>query len=186
MEWSSEYHIRFYNDKARRIASGVLGLSAVLLLAAMSGIPRLNQGDRAPDFSLEDLAGHSIRLVDYHGKPVLLHFWATWCKPCVKELPEIEAGYRALHDQGFTVLAINVGDDKADVREFTNRLGLTFPVLLDPGWHTAERYNVTGLPVSIFVSRQGTVQDKVTGGTLTEEKIRQRFGNDTAIEHDGV
>ena len=186
MQWSSEYHIRSFNDKAWKTAGCGLGILAVLLLTAMSGIPRINRGDRAPDFSLENLAGHSVRLADYHGKPVLLHFWATWCKPCVKELPEIEAGYKALHDQGFTVLAINVGDDKADVREFVNRLGLTFPVLLDPEWRTAERYNVTGLPISIFVSGQGIVQDKVTGGTLTTDKIRQRIGNSTAVERDGV
>jgi len=152
-----------------------VGILAVIFLTAMSGVPKIKKGDVAPDFILPDLTDQDMRLTDYHGEQVLLHFWATWCKPCVKELPEIEAGYQALRDQGFVVLAIDVGEDKQQVREFADRLGLTFPILLDSERKTAERYNIAGLPVSIFISRQGIIQEKVSGGSLTRENIKERI-----------
>ena len=150
-----------------------------LLVTGMSGKPQTLTG-KAPDINLKNLSGEIVTLEDYRGKPVLLHFWATWCKPCVKELPEIEAAWRDLHDEGFVVLAVDVGEEQGIVQTFVKRLDLTFPVLLDQSSSAAHAYNIIGLPVSFFIDKNGMISEQLSGGTLTRESLAQRVkGRDT-------
>jgi len=147
-------------------------LAASLFVLGMSGRPPpLRPGVEVPGFSLPDTAGRTVGLGSYRGRPVLIHFWASWCKPCRKELPEIEAAYRDLRQQGLEVLAVNAGDDPQTAQAFAERLGLTFPILLDEHWDTATAYGVIGLPITFFVGRDGKVTDVVAGGTLTRTSL---------------
>lgn len=147
-------------------------LAAALFMMGMSGRPPpLRPGVEVPAFSLPDLSGQTVGLDSYRGRPLLVHFWASWCKPCRKELPEIEAAYRELRQQGLEVLAVNAGDDPQTARAFADRLGLTFPILLDKDWDTATAYGVLGLPITFFVGRDGKVMDVVAGGTLTRTNL---------------
>jgi len=130
-------------------------------------------GGPAPAFTLNDLEGHPVSLSDYHGKTVLLTFWATWCKPCAKEMPEIQAAYEKYEDRNFVVLAINFGEKSDPAKAFTHHGHLTFPVLLDPGAKVASRYSVVSLPVSFFIDANGLIRERVVGGTLTETGIRE-------------
>jgi len=128
-------------------------------------------GSPAPEFNLTSLDGEKHSLDQYRGQVVLLNFWATWCKPCTKEMPAMQASYDALRDQGFFVLAINELEDVQKVREHIAEHQHTFEVLLDPDNHVANQYGVVGLPVSIFIDKTGHVTKIVKGGLLTEQSI---------------
>jgi peroxiredoxin len=128
-------------------------------------------GSPAPEFHLTSLTGVKHSLDQYRGKVVLLNFWATWCKPCTKEMPAMQATYDALRDQGFIVLAINELEDIQKVRDHIHEHQHTFNVLLDPDNHVANQYGVVGLPVSIYIDKTGHVKKIVKGGLLTEQSI---------------
>lgn len=130
-------------------------------------------GSPAPAFQLTSLTGVEGSLDQYRGKVVLLNFWATWCQPCTKEMPAMQAAYDALRDQGFVVLAINELEDVPKVREHIAEHQHTFEVLLDPDNHVANQYGVVGLPVSIFIDKAGHVRKIVKGGLLTEQSITE-------------
>ncbi len=128
-------------------------------------------GSPAPEFHLTSLAGVKHSLDQYRGQVVLLNFWATWCKPCTKEMPAMQATYDALRDKGFVVLAINELEDIQKVRDHIQEHQHTFNVLLDPDNHVANQYGVVGLPVSIYIDKTGHVTKIVRGGLLTEQSI---------------
>ncbi len=124
-------------------------------------------GGPAPAFTLNDLEGHPVSLVDYQGKVVLLTFWATWCEPCKKEMPEIQKAHEQHKDHGFVVLAVNFGEKPEKAKEFVNQMALTFPIILDRKVEVASRYGVVSLPVSFFIDPNGLIRERVFGGTLT-------------------
>ena len=92
----------------------------------------IEAGLPAPGFSLPDLAGQEVSLAGLRGRVVLVNFWATWCKPCEDEMPAMERLYRALEDESFEMLAVSVDDPSDPVGPFRDRMGLSFPILLDP------------------------------------------------------
>src|SRR2546423_1148916 len=119
-------------------------------------------GKPAPAFTLKDVDGHSVSLSSHQGKPVLISFWATWCVPCRDELPLIRDEYLAHRAEGFTVVAINFGDESSDtVRKFWSSHTLQPAPFLDPDGSVASNYGValnnTGLPVSVLVGRDGII-----------------------------
>ncbi len=128
-------------------------------------------GTVAEDFRLADLEGNSQSLSQYRGKIVLVNFWATWCKPCIKEMPAMQTVYDKLRDKGFVVLAINELEDEAKVREHIKQHGHTFPVLVDRDNKVANQFGVFGLPVSVFIDEKGIVQEYIKGGLLTEQIV---------------
>jgi len=118
----------------------------------------------APDFSLPELGGGWRSLGDYRGKVVLIHFWATFCAPCLEELPDLEALWQRYREQGLEVLGVAVdrGSERA-VREFSVHAGMSFPVLLDPDGVVRNRYEVLALPVSYLVGRDGKLSGRAIG-----------------------
>lgn len=127
-------------------------------------------GAPAIDFALQDVDGGEVRLQDYRGQTVLLNFWATWCGPCRLEMPLFESRYRWLQDDGFVVLAVNAGESEAQVEQFRDELGLSFPVLLDPGGEVQRDYRVRGYPTSVFIDREGIIQ-AIHLGILSEGQL---------------
>lgn len=147
-------------------------------LLAWTEPPAWGMGERVPaagmpaaDFTLPDLDGRQQTLSQYRGKIVLLNFWATWCKPCTKEMPAMQAAYDRWGDKGFVVLAVNELEDEEKVREHIRAYQHTFPVLMDRDNRVANLYGVYGLPVSVFIDEAGRVQSVVKGGLLTEQTI---------------
>lgn len=123
------------------------------------------------DFTLTDLNGNKVSLADYKGKPVYLNFWATWCPPCRGEMPGIEKVYRAYKDKGLTVLAVDLGEDKGTVKDFIKQNNYSFTVLLDSDQSVAEKYNISAIPVSYFIDKEGNIAAKKIGA-LSEEDMK--------------
>ena len=144
---------------------GIVLLTAVLLLAKRTGHRPVREGEQAPAFTLPSVDNRPVSLPDFRNKVVLVHFWATWCPPCVEEMPKLEQLYRAFQGKGLEIVAVSVDETGADaVAPFMRKHGITFPVLLDPGGPTAKRYGTYKYPETYVVDRQGKVRYKVIGG----------------------
>ena len=119
----------------------------------------------APPLTLEDIDGRVHRLSDSRGKVIVVNFWATWCPPCVAEMPAIQRMYDALGDEGVRVLAVNAGESAQDIRSFVKDFepALTFPLLRDPKGDTFEQWRVLGLPHTFIVDRSGRLAYTAAG-----------------------
>lgn len=124
---------------------------------------KIKQGEPAPDFTLETLSGKEVSLSDYKGKIVMINFWATWCKYCDKEMPDMQKLYNKNKDDDFVVLAINVGESKKTAEKYINEEGYNFPVLLDNEGEIANTYLVSGLPTSYYIDKEGNLIGGVPG-----------------------
>jgi peroxiredoxin len=121
-----------------------------------AGVTALKGGQRGPAFSLAKLEGGHAALADWGDRVVVLNFWATWCQPCIDEMPTLEALWRGYRERGVVVVGINVdrGASRSTIEAYARRLGLTFPILLDPEMETANAWRVSALPAT-FVIRPG-------------------------------
>lgn len=137
--------------------------AAFLLLLALA-FPAAAQpfkpwdGGPTPALELPDAKGGSHRLEDYRGKAVLVNFWATWCTPCREEMPSMEKLREALRDEPFVVLAVNVGEGARAARNFGEKLGLGFPLLLDQDTRATRAWGARVLPASFIVAPDGTIR----------------------------
>ncbi len=122
--------------------------------AAMSKLVADDQRREQADFTLTDLEGKTWRLQALRGKVVLVNFWATWCPPCRKEMPDLETLYHEFKDQGFLILAIS-DEDISKVQPFIAEHHTTYPILLDPGRKVNELFQVEGIPKSFVYDRDG-------------------------------
>jgi peroxiredoxin len=124
-------------------------------VAALSLI-RPKPAKDAPDFRVQTLDGHILRLADFKGKVVFLNFWATWCEPCREEMPSMERLHRAYKDRGVVVLAISLDSQGASVvKPFVKKFALTFQVGLDPKMAVRETYGVWAVPSTFLIDRNG-------------------------------
>jgi peroxiredoxin len=128
-----------------------------------TGTKAIAGGDRAPEFRLKTLNGGSVSLADLRGKVVMVHFWATWCPPCVEEIPTLDKLYRQLMGKDFMMLAVSEDEDGAAVASFLQQNRLNLPVLLDTGSDVARLYGTYKLPETYIVDRQGVVRYKAIG-----------------------
>ncbi|MBW2149775.1 MAG: TlpA family protein disulfide reductase [Deltaproteobacteria bacterium] len=119
------------------------------------GLSVPNSRVHAQDFQTEDLQGKLVSLSNFRGKIVLLNFWATWCKPCVVEMPDLEKLHQRYKNDGLVVLTINYGETKEKVKGFMTRNRLNLPVLLDPTKKISKRYRTFALPTTYLVDRAG-------------------------------
>ena len=151
-------------------------------------------GAEAPDFVVQNLAGEEVAISDYLGEKVLLiNVWATWCGPCVVEMPSMQRLYEALEGEDFEILAVSVdariGDtDEAgrpggDLAAFAESLGLTFPIMHNPAGDIQRTYQTTGVPESFVIGKDGVIYKKVAGETawdapVNEALIRRLLGSE--------
>ena len=134
----------------------------------------IEAGQIAPTFTLPDLSDREVSLDQLRGKVNLVMFWASWCQPCMKEMPEVQAVFEQYKSEGFQVIAVNFGETKATAQATADRFGVTFPVLMDRRGNVAAEYRVLGLPLSFFIDSDGVVRERIFGRTMTKEEIGKR------------
>jgi len=123
----------------------------------------LEQRVAPADFSLPSLNGESVALSSYKGSVVILNFWATWCPPCRAEMPSMETLYKRFQNQGLTILAVDLGETAAAVRQFIKNNNYTFPVLLDLKSNVGSLYGVRAIPASYIIDREGKIIASIMG-----------------------
>ncbi|MCY3825137.1 MAG: TlpA disulfide reductase family protein [Nitrospinae bacterium] len=128
--------------------------------------PNLEIGRQVPSFEYPLLGGGSASLASQKNKVVLINVWATWCVPCLDEMPDLQRLYVQMKKDGapFEILAVSIDALGADaVRKFVDRFGLTFPILFDPRGSIKKLYRTTGVPETFIVDRQGRLLQKIIG-----------------------
>ena len=177
-----------------RLKDGLLGLLIIVALILLilrvqspgpeNPQPEANQfkpqeGYLAPRFSLRNLKGNLEGLDDHSGKVVVVNFWATWCVPCVKEMPSFENLYRRYRSQGLTLLAVSLDKgDSTKVQEFADKHKLSFPILLDTKGVAEKLYPSFSIPFTYVIDKQGRVVARVDGAKNWESS--ETF---EAVEH---
>ncbi|MBB6447389.1 redoxin domain-containing protein [Bacillus benzoevorans] len=162
----------------KKVIAGVLlfGLLAVAIVQAMEkeekpdNLPGLRIGVKAPDFELENLSGEKVKLSDYRGKKVILNFWATWCPPCKEEMPAMEKFYQKAGDD-VEILAVNI-DPQYNVQEFIDKMGITFPILLDKNDKVNSAYLIMTIPTTYFINEDGLITNKYLT-SMTEDIMKE-------------
>jgi len=112
---------------------------------------------------LKDMNGKKVRLKDYRGKVVLLNFWATWCGPCVDEMPFLEKLHLHFKDADFILLAVSLREKKETVKKFIDENKLTFKILLDPQGKTMGSFGIWSIPATFIVDKKGALVGKAIG-----------------------
>jgi thiol-disulfide isomerase/thioredoxin len=148
--------------------NGAVSTEVVAQLESI-GVQPVSRNLQAADFSLATLQGPPMTLEDYKGSLILLNFWATWCAPCVMEMPSMQNLYDTFRDDGLEVVAVNVQEDRDVVAAFIEEHGLSFPVLLDTNGRTSFDYAVRGLPTSFLIGRKGQLLGIKIGFHLWDE-----------------
>jgi cytochrome c biogenesis protein CcmG/thiol:disulfide interchange protein DsbE len=124
-------------------------------------------GSRAPEFAARTVDGSNVvrSLEDYRGKVVVLNIWATWCRPCIVEMPSFERLRRQVPDTNLRIVAVSIDDFVSgdSVQAFARALGVTFDILLDSLHAIDRRYQVTGYPETFVIARDGTIRKKWIG-----------------------
>lgn len=136
------------------------------------------------DFSLKDVNGEMVSLNDFQGKRMLINFWATWCVPCLTEMPILQEIHNQWIEKGLVVISINMGESESKVRGFVQRHGLSFPVLLDPNTQVFIKHEIRELPTTLLVDKDKTIIAKKVGLFLSKESLetellRPAFGKGT-------
>lgn len=152
------------------IVVGILVIAVVALLRWNSDeIFLVGLGSKAPDFHARTVDGarREESLTQYKDSVVLLNVWATWCQPCVVEMPAIQRLYKDLGPEGLKVIAVSIDTEATDsaVRAFATKRGLTFDILRDSSNRITEQYQTTGVPETFVIGRDGVIRKKVIGAS---------------------
>jgi peroxiredoxin len=163
------------NDIRRRWLPRAVAVVAVAALGVFAWSRRSTYappdiGGLAPNIQAVTLAGTTVELEQYRGRVVLLNVWATWCRPCVTEMPALQRTYDRLNAEGFDVIAVSVdnaalglGDPAQAVRDFVAEHAITFPILLDPESRIENALAIAGLPMSWLIDRSGHIRGRFIG-----------------------
>jgi len=138
----------------RRLAVGLaLAFSSAWLAAAP-----IAPSTPAPDFTLRTLEGQNLRLGEQRGRVVLVNFWATWCGPCRQEMPHLNKLYDKYKSSGFVLLGVNVDEDTRQAASVASKLGVKFPVLPDNDKRVSKQYDLSAMPSTVLIDRDGRVR----------------------------
>lgn len=140
----------------------------------------ISPGKTPPAFTAQSLDGKQISLKDYKGKVLLLDFWATWCMPCVMELPNVEDVYKTYHDQGFEIVSISLDRDEQTLRKFVKERELKWTHIYDnampEGKSIASQYGVASIPTMILIGKEGKIETLDLRGPALGKAVARAFG----------
>jgi peroxiredoxin len=142
------------------LVSRTLGLIAFALatLASPLATGAVATQASAPDFTLRTMNGPNLRLAEQRGRVVMVNFWATWCGPCRQEMPQLDRLYQKYKSSGFVLLGVNVDEDVRKATDVAAKLGVTFPVLLDTDKAVSKLYDLSTMPSTVIIDRDGKVR----------------------------
>lgn len=171
--------------KMRRFITILIGMAA--LLAAVWAIYQGNSsepqrigaietGTIAPEFTAVNSAGEQVKLSDYRGKVVMINFWASWCTPCVREMPMINQ-IAQTYQEDVQTLFVNVGEAKGTIREFMNKQQFDFPVIIDVTGKVSGLYRITGLPATMIIDQEGIFRHILLGELTKDIPLQQWLEN---------
>jgi peroxiredoxin len=144
---------------ARRARAVRLAACAAVAIFAASASSAIAPATAAPDFTLHTIGGGAnLRLKEQRGRVVMVNFWATWCGPCRQEMPQLNRLYEKYKASGFVLLGVNVDDDTGKAAEVAAKLGVTFPVLLDTDKTVSKMYDLSTMPSTVLIDRDGKVR----------------------------
>jgi len=132
----------------------VIGFTLVFSMSVTYAASEKLSG-KAPNFTLKSRSGKNIKLSELRGQVVMLNFWASWCGPCRKEMPILEKIQKKYKRLGFTLLGVNVEENSRDAKNYLKDVKVTFPVLFDTRQKTSKLYNVSAMPTTIIIDRNG-------------------------------
>jgi len=134
-----------------------LAVAAATLASPLAGGAIAPQS-AAPDFTLRTMSGPNLRLAEQRGRVVMVNFWATWCGPCRQEMPHLDRLYQKYKSSGFVLLGVNVDDDARKAADVAAKLGVTFPMLLDTDKAVSKLYDLSTMPSTVIIDRDGKVR----------------------------
>ena len=141
----------------------IVGLIAGLLIYRQADTHEVKEGKPAPDFTVKDQNGNTVKLSDLRGNLVFLNFWASDCLPCVQEMPDMEVMNHAFKDRKFKMITVSIDTDWKPVNKFFEEHRLTMPVYLDPGRDAYSAYHLTGTPETFIIDRNGILLKHTIG-----------------------
>lgn len=160
----------------KKLLLGLCGLFIFSTVQAMELQPW--KGGATPPLALKDLNGKIHKLEDYRGKAVMVQFWATWCPPCLKEIPAMQRLEKKMAGKPFVILAVNMGETQKDVSEFVNKMKIGFTVLMDEEGKGVGDWKVFVAPSSFLIDPQGKVRYTLQGGAEWDDKEYVRLISD--------
>jgi len=165
-----------------------IALFGLIALATAADLSKLEpwSGD-APALVLKDLDGKQHHIADYRGTVVVLNFWATWCGPCVKEMPSLENLARRMSGEQFSLITVNFGEKPARIKPFLEKIGVDVPVLVDPDMRASRAWVKKGLPTTFIIDADQKIRYQVLGelnwdAPEVEQKIRQLLPDGANIQ----
>jgi peroxiredoxin len=154
--------------KTERVLQALIGVLLVAVVLVIIGSFReriVTVGDTAPDFSIVTDGGRKITRADFGGKLLVLNFWATWCPPCVEEMPSLEAFARELGSSGVVVVGISVDKSDKAYRDFLRKANVSFQTARDPSARISTDYGTFKYPETYIIDSKGKVVQKIIGPT---------------------
>jgi len=164
-------------QQARKVRRAPAWMAAIALLSLLWPAPPAMASELEPvpgapaaeALGLKDLSDRIHQLDDYRGQVVLVNFWATWCPPCVAEMPSLQRLYTSLSGEPFALLAVSMGEGERRIQNFRKTAGIDFPLLLDPDSDLSLRWGVDFLPTSFLIDVQGRVRYTAYGEVPWED-----------------
>ncbi len=147
-------------DQWLKIAAATLAVGLVAIVGDSLRERLVNVGDTAPQFAITSDRGTKLSRTDFGGKLLVLNFWATWCPPCVNELPSLNAMARALAAKGIVVVGISIDQDEKAYKAFTQRFKLSFETARDPEANISSEYGTFKIPETYVITPDGKVVEK--------------------------
>ena len=146
------------NSRRHAIRLGSAALLAACLAALASAADAALVSGLAPDFTLHSVSGPNLRLQEQRGQVVMLNFWASWCGPCREEMPHLDRLYQKYRSAGFQLFGVNVDEDVHNATGVSSKLGLHFPILLDTEKKVSRLYDLSTMPSTVLIDRDGRVR----------------------------